>query len=68
MLPKDKKMKIETIQTYIKAIHNKDKKLYAIAYYNYLHSNKTINEPQYKNLSYMGAQAVRMNLNNLTNE
>jgi hypothetical protein len=59
-------MKTTEIEKYIKAIHNKNKKQYAIAYYNYLCSNKQPAwEPEDKNLSYMAKQAVRMNITKL---
>lgn len=48
---------------YIKGIRNAEKKQYAKDYYKYLHERK--GEPPETNLSYMAAQAVRMNIEEL---
>jgi len=60
-------MKTKEMQKYINGIRNKAKKDYAKKYYLFLTENRTEGtiEPKYINLSYMGAQAVRMNLNKL---
>jgi hypothetical protein len=55
----------EKINKYIRAIRNDEKKKYALCYLDYLRGDQ-VNEPCHDNtLSYMGAQAVRMNLHEL---
>ena len=53
------------MEKYIRKIKNPSKKQYATEYYNWLKNGKRGEEPDYtdyKSLSYMAAQAVRMNL------
>ena len=52
-------------RAYIGRIRNRDKKEYAIRYFNYLVGFS--HEPEPANLSTMGAQAVRMQLHDIWN-
>ncbi len=52
-------------RSYIDRIRNRDKREYAIRYFNYLAGFS--HEPEVINLSTMGAQAVRMQLHDIWN-
>ena len=55
---------IDTIAKYVSKIRNKKKKEYALKYWKWLQKGEKGPEPEY-DLTYMGAQAVRMNLMDL---
>lgn len=61
-------MSVFPISDYIGKIRNKSKRQYALAYYNHLVSSGQ--EPEYKDfaISYMAAQAVRMNINDMNRD
>ena len=54
----------DTIAKYVSRIKNKKKKEYALKYWKWLQKGEKGPEPEY-DLTYMGAQAVRMNLMDL---
>jgi len=61
-------MNKDTPEKYIKRIKNKKKKDYAKKYYAWIKNNKKGKEPDVGGLGHMGAQAVRMNIMDMTNE
>lgn len=52
--------KIALCNRYLNLLRNKHKRDYGFAYVNFLRNGATGNEPERGQLSYLGAQAVRM--------
>ena len=53
---------VMSAERYIKGIRNEAKRAYAVAYLKWIRSGEQGDSPEYVGLSYMAAQAVRLNL------